>query len=109
MGYSYLDNPRINKHHYKSMSNTIHIKETHATEIGRANNDNASESANKKTTSPVYCHGFGFVATLESDTDDFEEVPLADIRKALLRRINSLTDDELREAVGYVQTFEAVR
>lgn len=62
-----------------------------------------------KTTCPLkYCHDFDIMATLESNTEDFEKVSPADIRKALLRRINSLPDDELHEAVGHVQTVNAV-
>lgn len=55
-----------------------------------------------------YCHDFDIMATLESDIEDFEKVSPADIRKALLRRINSLPDDEIHEAVGHVQTIDAV-
>lgn len=106
MGYSYLDNPRINKHYYKSMSNTINIKETHTTEIGRANNDNASESANKKTTSPVYWHDFDIMASVASESEDFEKVSANAILEALLHRIESLSNDELKEAVGYIQTIQ---
>lgn len=67
------------------------------------------DCVDEETKSLKYCHDFDIMATLESDIEDFEEVSPADIRKALLRRIKLLSDDELREAVGYVQTVNAVQ
>ena len=55
-----------------------------------------------------YCHDFDIMATLVSTHEDFEKVSPANIRIALLRRINSLPDDELREAVGHIQTVDDV-
>lgn len=37
---------------------------------------------------------------------DPEEVPITDIRIAIVKRINSLDDFELREAIGYADTYE---
>ena len=53
----------------------------------------------KPTYTLKYCHDFDIIATLESDIEDFEKVSPADIRKALLRRINSLPDDEIHEEI----------
>lgn len=74
----------------------------------REDGEDALKRANEEAASLKYCHDFDILATLESNTEDFEKVSPADIRKALLRRINSLTDDELHEAVGHVQTVDAV-
>ena len=53
-----------------------------------------------------YTHDFDIVASVLSDHADFELVPASDIKDALLRRIHSLSEDEVKEAVGHVQTQE---
>ena len=62
-----------------------------------------------KTTSALkYCHDFDIMASLESYEEDFDKVTPYQIRAALRARIESLSDDELHEAVGHIQTVNAV-
>lgn len=53
-----------------------------------------------------YIHDFDCVASVTNEIENFEDIDPEVLRQAMLKRINELQPDELREAFGHVDTNE---
>lgn len=53
----------------------------------------------------TFTHDFDILFSLESDKEDFNEVPASEIRKRVLDTINNMDDQDLLERVCHADSF----
>lgn len=53
----------------------------------------------------MYVHDFDLIFSIQSDNHDPMEIDPDIIRQACIDRINSVTNEEIFDAVGHVETY----
>lgn len=53
-----------------------------------------------------YRHDFDIMFVVSSDKEDPDELTPQELRRACQARLDGLSDDEIREACGHVETVE---